>query len=384
MSIRVADITQYKSLKKFNLLAGESGLNAEITSVCLADLEVDNNLVPYANGFRRGSFIITSLRDADTKKDLDMVEVIESLIAFKCSGMAFNSRMLKELPKKALELCNKEGFPIFSFDPGEVYIEIAVFDIMQAIKASSVSFSLDREIAQMLSGSMLREEIEKMAKSINPDFLKKCTVSYLWSKEEQTDFSAGRIARAYSDSPIETGVVSALMAYKEGILVVVSMDNYDMELRDETIDRILNYIDNKENINIVSSSIHSTFTELDMAFRECNATYIVANIEGKQRLEYENIGIYKLLIPNKHQPEYISFKNRYLKEMNKEQLETAIGFVLSDGDYDASATKLICHRNTVRYRIAKIHEKTDPEATEYQFLENLSTAIKLHLIESIH
>ena len=336
MSIRVADITQYKSLKKFNLLAGESGLNAEITSVCLADLEVDNNLVPYANGFRRGSFIITSLRDADTKKGLDMVEVIESLIAFKCAGMAYNSRMIKELPKKALELCDKEGFPIFSFDPGEVYIEIAVFDIMQAIK------------------------------------------------EEQTDFNAGRIARAYSDSPIETGVVSALMAYKEGILVVVSMDNYDMELRDETIDRILNYIDNKENINIVSSSIHSTFTELDMAFRECNAAYIVANIEGKERLEYENIGIYKLLIPNKHQPEYISFKNRYLKEMNKEQLETAIGFVLSDGDYDASATKLICHRNTVRYRIAKIHEKTDPEATEYQFLENLSTAIKLHLIESIH
>ena len=383
MAVRIGDITQLNSLSKFNFLAGKTGVDREIGSVCLADLEIDNNLVPYANGFRRGSFIITSLRDKESIDFANAVDIINGLIELGCAGIAYNSRMLKKLPKQALDLCDKEGFPIFSFDPKDVYIENVVFDIMQSIQESSVTFSLDREFVQMLRGSLTTEDIEVIARTINPNFRENCTVSYLWSNDEGTVFSAGRMARTYSDSPSDLGAVTSLIPYRKGLIVIVSMEIMNIKKRDDILNRIVGSGKRKSQINIVSSMPHPTYTELNKAFLESNAAFITANIEKKNNLVYDDIGIYKLLIPNRHQAEYVAFMNRYLNAMNQEQLETAIEFVLCGGDYDLTAERLICHRNTVRYRMGKIHKKTDPQATEYTFLENLSAAIRLYLIGSI-
>ena len=379
MSIKISQLAKLKNLKRFNLLAGESGFEREVSSVCLADLELDNNLIPYANGFRRGSFVIASMRENEALKQTKFIDLVKRLLELNCSGLAFNTKMLKKPGKNVLEFCEKEGFPLFSFDPGETYIESVVFDIMLAIQKSTVSFSMNREIKYMLDGTMPLEDVENTARSINPLFHKTCTVSYIWPYGNNIDFNSVKIARTYGEKGNSDGAITSLLAYRNGIIVIVSMDYFDYKIRDEIINNLIESIGDKDKICVVTSGLNMTFPELDKALRECRDTYLTANIESKRILNYDDIGIYKLILPQRNRPEFVEFMNRYLKVMNREQLETAIAYVLCDGDYDKVSEKIICHRNTVRYRIGKIHDRTDPLATDYKFLENLSIAIKMYL-----
>ena len=64
---------------------------------------------------------------------------------------------------------------------------------------------------------------------------------------------------------------------------------------------------------------------------------------------------------------------------NEELLNTACTYIKSKGDLDKTAESLYCHKNTVRYRLNKIHEILDPKSNEKEFNENLSIAIRIYL-----
>ena len=55
-------------------------------------------------------------------------------------------------------------------------------------------------------------------------------------------------------------------------------------------------------------------------------------------------------------------------------------YTLCRGDLDKTAEKLFFHKNTVRYRLSKMHELLDPSSNEKEFSENLSIAIKIYML----
>lgn len=61
-------------------------------------------------------------------------------------------------------------------------------------------------------------------------------------------------------------------------------------------------------------------------------------------------------------------------------LETACVYILSKGDLDETAAKLFCHKNTVRYRLSKLHEILDPYSNDKEFHENLSIAVRIYML----
>lgn len=383
MSIEVSSLVKLRYLKKFNVLAGESGFDHEVSSVCLADFELDNNLIPYANGFRRGSFVIASMRENEALSRLKLIDIIKSLDEMNCVGLAFNEKMIKRPAKNVLDYCDKIGFPLLSFDPKDVYLENVIFDIMQAINKSNVSFNLDKEVKYMLEGMMSKDDVENLARTINPMFLKQCTVSYIWAEDDNKTFNPIKVVRNYNEKNGLYEIMPSVVPYRDGIVVIITMNSIEKNKRDATLNDIINSIDNGKRLRVVTSDEHSTFDELDEAFRECACAYLTANIEGKSRLTYEDIGVYKLILPRRNQPESIKFMNKYIGVMNREQLETAISYVRCDGDYDKISEDIICHRNTVRYRMNKLHEIIDPSISEFKFLENLSIAVKLYLASQI-
>lgn len=383
MSIPLINLLKLKNLRRFDVIAGKSGLEKEVGSVCLADFELDNNLIPYADGFRRGSFVIASMRDNEILRNVKMLDIVKSLDEINCIGLAYNSKMIYKPGKNVIDYCNKVGFPLLAFDPKEVYIENAIFEIMQAITKSGISFSIDRDIKYMLDGVMSPSDVENFARSINPLFGRNCTVSYIWTDPSNTSFSPVKIAKSYSDRTNNDGIVSSLVPYRDGVIAIISMGIMDYAKRDETLDYILDFIGNRPSLKVASSMEHQSYGEMDQAIRECAECYITACIEKKNFLRYEDIGLYKLILPNRNDPKTLDFVNRYLSVMNREQLDTAISYVMCGGDYDKVSEDIICHRNTVRYRMNKIHEMTDPDASEFRFLENLSIAIKLHLANKV-
>ncbi len=74
-----------------------------------------------------------------------------------------------------------------------------------------------------------------------------------------------------------------------------------------------------------------------------------------------------------------------LEEEGKEGdlFTTAVEYVLAGGDFVKAGKRLYCHKNTIRYRIAKLQEKLDPAVNEKEFYQNLSTAIKIYLLHNV-
>ena len=62
-------------------------------------------------------------------------------------------------------------------------------------------------------------------------------------------------------------------------------------------------------------------------------------------------------------------------------LETAVTYVLSGCDLNRASEKLYCHKNTVRYRVKKIHDLIEPGSPEENFRESLMLAVRVLLLE---
>lgn len=75
------------------------------------------------------------------------------------------------------------------------------------------------------------------------------------------------------------------------------------------------------------------------------------------------------------------FAENYLKplEAKADLMETATIWVQTGGDLVQTADRLDCHPNTVRYRINRIRELTEPRSTvtDFQLYERLSAALKV-------
>ena len=56
-------------------------------------------------------------------------------------------------------------------------------------------------------------------------------------------------------------------------------------------------------------------------------------------------------------------------------METAVAYVRAYGNLNEAAEQLYCHKNTVRYRLRRIHEILAPTLSEEDFRECLNLAV---------
>ena len=110
---------------------------------------------------------------------------------------------------------------------------------------------------------------------------------------------------------------------------------------------------------------------------------MVADLEETGQRYYEDLGIYRFIVPeiNSHNmKEYMEEYLRPLIEDEGELFRTAKTYVLTGGLLEETADRLYCHKNTVRYRLDRIQEMLDPNSTEKEFFENLALAIRIHML----
>ena len=178
--------------------------------------------------------------------------------------------------------------------------------------------------------------------------------------------------------------------YNERLIIVIAQEENNRELFINTIYEIASFYNlSLEMINEAHkgwSRIDSDKGKITDLIREAYWAENIAKIEDEKVKYYENVGIYKLIAHHSGDKETLEFAYNYLKpilgedEKDNELLKTGITYVFAGGDANQAANKLFCHKNTIRYRINKIQEKLDPVATEADFFTNLTTAIKIYLL----
>ena len=77
---------------------------------------------------------------------------------------------------------------------------------------------------------------------------------------------------------------------------------------------------------------------------------------------------------------------RYLEPMlgREDYMDTAVALVHAGGDIVKAAEIFGCHRNTIRYKLARMHEMIGnaPE-NENDFFMNLSLAVRIYLLRQV-
>ena len=107
-------------------------------------------------------------------------------------------------------------------------------------------------------------------------------------------------------------------------------------------------------------------------------------MEATDFKKYDELGVYRFLIPTMYSVNTKERMEEYLKPLledaNADLLETAVAYIQCHGDVEETAKKMICHKNTIRYRMSRVQEILDAEGADKDFYESLFIAVRLYLL----
>ena len=142
---------------------------------------------------------------------------------------------------------------------------------------------------------------------------------------------------------------------------------------------------NLENYCFGRSLFFQKSSDFKLAVRQSIWSARIAELRKVEFLDYNDVGIYKLIIPyadteiyREYMSEIIEPIKNYDKKHGTELLSTAKIFVENEGHIVETARALHQHNNTIRYRIARIKEILGMENFEGQFYEHLSLAFRIN------
>lgn len=378
MSITVKEALKLKNLKPLKLITGKSGLDKEITRLGILDYEIIEGII---GRFFKGDFVLTTF--TPIRNDLKKIKkCIKDLIKSNVTALAIKSIYIKSLPSDIVDFANKNDFPIFLFDEN-IYFEYIIEDILKGIDSRSNMDLLSLKADILFKKELKKSVISKLAYEINRSFLNEHVTIYFKEKSYTTEENTIHLAERYQRSRLKS-LHNSMIKYDEGILLIMSYK----KINDKSINLDLKHIIkqmgiNKDDFFIGISSYKNNINKLNLSIKESIYTSEACEILSGNIKKYENIGLYKILLPYSNKFWLKDYTESILKPIidydSGSLIKTAIIFVEMDGDIKKTSEKLYQHINTIRYRINKIKELMD-ESKQGSFYEQLSIAIKCQKI----
>lgn len=388
MKLTVGDLFDIPILKNFKLRAGAGGLKNEIKIMEILDFEFTKGVtMPRVTLFSENSFVLTSLLFA--KDDpAQLLEAVKGLYSFNASCMAYKTVVYKELPQEVLDFADAHDFPILEFG-GDEFFEDIIFAVNQELGVGENIASLERDILKILDQETTPKEEIRIKKKLNPNFKKYIRAVAISDSTIPDEAVILKMIKRW-ETLDRINKKASICKFKNGYFLLLSQDTKDDErFRALLADIFVMFEIDENKIHYGISSIRLSAEDFGRTLREAFWACNVAVIENTAHRSYEEIGIYRLLVPEIHSKNVQNYMSEYLSPLGDlsdfdaekpELLNTACIYILSHGDLDETAGKLFCHKNTIRYRLSKLHQLLDPYSNEKEFQENLSIAIRIYLL----
>ena len=372
MSISISEALMLNQLKPLKLLNQEVKLISRIDKIGILDHELIEGI---HGSFRRGDFVLTTF--TAIRKQSDAIEkAILDLIDCKIAALAIKNIYVKGVSLNVLSEATRNNIPIFIFD-SDVYFEDIIEDLIKGMHSRSYMEIIESKIETMFSNELKHTLVEEMAYELNGDFLNYHHVFYLKEKRYINDEAIIEIAERYKRSrkkPREHGIFK----YKDGLIIILTYEkrphqtkldlSYLLSIGDYKLtDFYIGYGDTQVSIQL-----------LDKSIKEAVYANMVCEIDNRESVHYDEIGLYKMLLPHKDtwMKSYVSGVLEPIKSYDDGKLiETARAYIKHQGDIMVTAEEMYQHKNTIRYRIQKMKELLKI-TSDGEFYEQLSVAIK--------
>lgn len=378
--IQVRELLKMPLFQNFKLIAGENGLDQQLSNVVILEYESVNNSY---HVFNPGDFILTSLFFAVNDPD-SIVPALRNVINRQIAGIAIKTVFFDDIPMEIKQYAYEKQIPIFTFK--DVYMEDLILCVNNFLKLKQHFLVNENNIDKLVNTIGSPEFIQNIVKEINPLFFPNVTVAYVTPKDEKSniEFTSYFYELFYKNYTSAISTHYSYIKYQSGMFIIYTAPD-SAQTEASVFTNLLHSIKlNSQLFYIGISEQMNSYSDFHIAIKMSISANQFAQMNHLNISYYKDIGIYKWIAPLANE---CTLKNDYknlihkIKEYDtnfKSNLwDTLIVFIQNNGEYSKTAQELYQHPNTIRYRIKKIQEITNLNEDLYM---QLYICVKLYLL----
>lgn len=381
--MNVENFLQLPMTKDFTVVAGHNGLHKPVHNVEILDFEFSPDIQTVRETiFTPNSVVLSSLLFAKHKPEY-LWNAVKNLIELGASALAYKPVIYEDLPEEVLVYADEQNFPILRFG-GDEFFEKIILETMAYAKTQDYSFFLETIMRRLMEEDVTAEQIKSILQQVNKTFEKYVFVANIQTQEHTN--SQWMQSLFHLEPLLKSGMICT---YKKSLFILMTHPSQEFQF-EKLLNELLNmYAISTDSLTFGYSRCHVTQVELPIAVREAFYARIMAEIESSPICHYENLASDCLLIElHRKDPQFtMNYVNSYLGPLLEEKVDpdlmnTAITYVVKQGNIKEVAVAQFCHPNTIRYRLSKIRQLVAPLENDYVFYERIAAAVKLYLLHS--
>lgn len=388
MRLTVEDICNFPELKGLKLIAGKGGSNNIVERCGILDYEFVDSVKDkwYSTNFRVDNMIVvTSFLYAKDNEYL-ILDAVKKLASKKCKGLIIKNIFGLPIRENVIRYADTMNFPIILIESSEIHYEDLIILINERAKHYSSLHYRESKIDEMIRSHTDVGAIERIAYEINSSF-KSDIISMYFKYLGEFSYEEYLKMEAFMAEKDILKASDSMFYYKGGFFIVKSKDMFstvdEIELAKPILDAFGGHL---HDYGIGISRVHHLIYQLKNCIEESLYAAKLNHISNDNIMLYEELGIYKVILPFCENETLRDFARTYIKlledydlETNGNLLETATAYVLNNGDLQKTADYLIQHKNTIRYRLKNVSNILGINVFETKHYETLSCAIRIYI-----
>lgn len=404
MKLTVEDVCNFPEFPELRVIAGRGGLNNPIDRCGILDYEFVDGIKEkwYNTNFHEENMIVVTSFLYAKDNDYLIFDAVKNLAARKCSGLIIKNIFRLPISDTVIRYADTINFPIIIIEGKDIYFEDLIVLISERAKQYGSIEYRESKAAEILRSDGSHKVLEKLAYEINPTFRFDIMVMFF---EPETPPGADIVRlppREYQRLEEKFAASNLLLAsdsmfyYQGGFFIVHSRDMFEDTDPVKLSRPFMDAIDDELcNFHVGISSVHHLLWQIKDCFEESlyaakliadGRMYLAACDDVRRYALYDELGIYKVILPYCDGAVMREFSDRYIRpledydlETNGSLLETAICYVIHNADLQKTSEAMAQHKNTIRYRLKSISNVTGINALETKDYEILSMAVRIFI-----
>jgi PucR C-terminal helix-turn-helix domain/Purine catabolism regulatory protein-like family/GGDEF-like domain len=358
--LNVLDVLSLPLFKDFRLVTDNSGLYNEISDAKLYE-DIGEKSIP--DIYKKGVFIILSpsILRAHPKNSHD---IMLALLERQPAAISIKDVQFNSLPEDLISRANALHVPIFFFS--ETFLDEILYSIKNALTPHEINTLNVSRMAKILYDPMTENQIEYMAREINPLFYKNVICAFCIPKNQDnipndTTMLFEQYLRTSHANQKQGKYAYSLLKWPRGIGFLYTSGARPEDLRNRLIEKLQQSGMDLSMVSIGISNPYSELRNLKKAFHEALHAAIDALLSGDDTKNYAQVGLVGFLAPFRNDEwtdiYYNNLHNRlyaYDKANESNLMQTLLSYVRNGGNIAKTADATFQHSNTIRYRLEKI------------------------------
>jgi PucR family transcriptional regulator, proline-responsive transcriptional activator len=358
--LNVLDVLSLPLFSDFRLVTNNSGLYNEISDAKLYE-DLGEKSIP--DLYKKGVFIILS-PSILKEHPKNSMGIMLALLDRQPAAICIKDVQFDTLPSELIERANALHVPIFFFS--ETFLDEILYTIKNALTPHEINTLNVGRMAKILYEPMTENQIEYMAREINPLFYKNVICAFCIPRNQdnipnETSLLFEQYLHTSHATQKQGKYAYSILKWPRGIGMLYTSGARTEDMKIRLLEKLKQSGMDLSKVSIGISNPYSELRNLKKAFHEALHAGIDALVIGDEVKDYENVGLVGFLAPFRNDEwTDIFYNNLYNRIYNYDKtnesnlMQTLLAYVRNDGNIAKTAEVTFQHSNTIRYRLEKI------------------------------